>query len=144
MTDDQTRVARYLALAGIAPPWVALGFGLVSEGAWAGFAALTYGAVIVSFVCGMHWGLFMQPRGPMPINLLITSNVGALAAWAMLLISMWSATAAFLGLAACLALLLQIDRRLLGAGTIAPWFWRLRRDASLGLGVAMLIWSVLG
>lgn len=144
MTEEKIRVARYLALAGIAPPWISFGFSLVFPGAWAGFAALTYAAVIVSFVGGMHWGLFMQARGPMPMNLLITSNVAALAAWAMVLFSMWSATVAFLGLAACLGALLLIDRRLLAVGSIAPWFWALRRNASLGLGAAMVIWSVLG
>lgn len=143
MTQGQRRLARYLTYSGILPPWLALAlhFGL----GWqpAGFAALTYGAIIASFLCGMHWGLFLQLPKPVPINLLLTSNAGALAAWAMLLLSLWSAPLAFVGLAMVLAVLLFIDRRLLSLGVIKPWFWTIRRNASIGLGAGLIVWSLL-
>ena len=79
----------------------------------------------------------------MPVNLLITSNVGALAAWAMLLASSWSTELAFLGLAIVLGVLLWIDRKLLSAATIDPWLWTARRNASIGLGAGLVFWSIL-
>lgn len=143
MTQGQRRLAQYLTYCGILPPWLALGlhFGL----GWqpASFAALTYGAVIASFLCGMHWGLFMQLHKPISINLLLTSNAGALAAWAMLLVSLWSPALAFVGLAMVLAVLLFIDRKLLSQGVIEPWFWTIRRNASIGLGAGLIVWSLL-
>lgn len=143
MTQGQINLARLLTYAGILPPWLALIVHLFTGLPWAGFAALTYGAVIASFVCGMHWGLAMQQRQPMPVNLLITSNVGALAAWAMLLATMRSTHLAFLGLAIVLGVLLLIDRKLLSAAVIEPWFWSVRCIASIGLGAALIFWSIL-
>lgn len=143
MTQGQIHLARNLAYAGIIPPWLALIVHISTGLHWANFAALTYGAIIASFVCGMHWGLCMQPRQPMPVNLLITSNAGALAAWAMLLASLWSAAFAFLGLAIVLGVLLFIDRKLLSAAVIEPWFWTVRRNASIGLGAGLVFWSIL-
>ncbi|WP_417307687.1 DUF3429 domain-containing protein [Devosia sp.] len=142
MTESQTRVALAFTYAGILPPWLALALHLTLQLPLAALAALLYGAIIASFVCGMHWGLFMQARQPVPINLLITSNVGALAAWVMALVSIWSLPLAFIGLAVLLGALLAIDRRLLSAKLIDPWFWALRRNASLGLGGGLALWSL--
>ena len=143
MTQGQIALARILAYGGILPPWLALILHVSTGLPWAGFAALTYGAVIASFVCGMHWGMAMRPSQRMPINLLITSNVGALAAWAMLLGSMWSTNLAFLGLAIVLGVLLLVDRKLLSATTIEPWLWSVRCIASIGLGAGLVFWSLL-
>lgn len=143
MTPGNIRLAQYLTYFGIIPPWLALALHLTPGLSWAGFAALAYGAVIASFLCGMHWGLFMQATKPMPINLLLTSNAGALAAWAMLLVSLWSASVAFIGLAIVLGVLLVIDRRLLSHCVIEHWFWTIRRNATIGLGAGLLVWSVL-
>ena len=143
MTQGQIHLARILAYGGILPPWLALILHVSTGLPWAGFAALTYGAVIASFVCGMHWGIAMQPSQRMPVNLLITSNVGALAAWAMLLASMWSTDLAFLGLAIVLGVLLLVDRKLLSATIIEPWLWSVRCIASIGLGAGLMFWSIL-
>ena len=143
MTQGQINLARLLTYAGILPPWLALIVNLSTGLPWTGFAALTYGAVIASFVCGMHWGLAMQRPRSMPVNLLVTSNVGALAAWAMLLASMWSTDLAFIGLVIVLGVLLLIDRKLLSAAVIEPWFWSVRWLASIGLGTGLIFWSIL-
>lgn len=143
MTESQIRLARGLTYAGILPVWLALLLHLTVQLPSAGLAALLYGAVIASFVCGMHWGQFIEARQPVPVNLLITSNIGALAAWVLALLSLWSFPLAFIGLAVVLGALLLVDRRLLSARLIAPWFWTLRRNASLGLGAGLLVWSVL-
>lgn len=143
MTQGPINLARILAYCGILPPWLALILHVSTGLPWAGFAALTYGAVIASFVCGMHWGLAMQPRPAMPINLLLTSNAGALAAWSMLLISLWSTDLALLGLVVVLGMLLLIDRELLAASAIEPWLWSVRCIASVGLGGGLVFWSIV-
>ena len=143
MTRSSQVIARWLSYAGVLPPWGALALSGLLPNGWAAFAALSYGAVIASFVCGMHWSAYMTARVPLPTNLLITSNIGALAAWALVLVSFWSINLAFMGLVAVLAGLLFIDRQLLGAGAIDAWFWSVRRNASLGLGAGLLVWGLL-
>ena len=143
MTRSSQVIARWLSYAGVLPPWVALALSGLLPNDWAPFAALSYGAVIASFVCGMHWSAYMTARVPLPTKLLITSNIGALAAWALVLVSFWSINLAFMGLVAVLAGLLFIDRQLLGEGAIDAWFWSVRRDASLGLGAGLLVWGLL-
>lgn len=142
MNDRQIRLAQMLAFAGILPPWLCLGLQFGFGTPFAAFAALGYGAVIASFVCGMHWGLYLQ-RPDAPLNLLITSNVGALAAWGAMLAYQWSATLAFLALAGVLGLLLLVDGRLQAMSLISQWFWRVRLVATLGLGSGLLVWSVV-
>lgn len=143
MTPGAIRLAQVLTHAGILPPWLALALHLTVGPTGAGAAALAYAALIVSFVGGVHWGLFMRPAAPVPINLLLTSNAAALAAWVALLLATWSIPVAALCLVLLLALLLAVDRALLAAGVIEPWFWSIRRNASIGLGAALIAWSVL-
>jgi hypothetical protein len=139
----QQRQAQRLTYAGILPPWIALGVGQVISVAWLGHAALTYGAVIASFICGMHWATFTHGTAPADGRLLLTSNAGALAAWAMVLLAIWSMPLALVGLVGVLAALLFLDRQLLAEGTIAPWFFALRRNATIGLGASLLVWAAL-
>ena len=142
MSHDNQRLAGVLTLAGIAPIWGLLVLRLWLDGAPLGLIALGYGAVIASFVCGVHWGLFMSRAEQMPFNLLVTSNVGALLAWAMLVLGLASPTAGFFGLALVLAGLLAMDWLIRQRSGIEPWFWRLRWMASLGLGVGLIVWGI--
>ena len=50
------------------------------------FWAASYAAVIASFICGIHWAVFLFFAGRSPINLLLTSNLICLSAWAALLL----------------------------------------------------------
>ena len=143
MTSSSQVLARWLSYAGVLPPWLALLVSSQLPDGWAAFAALSYGAVIASFVCGMHWASFMAARTPLPTNLLITSNVAALAVWALVLASFSSINLAFAGLVVVLAALLLIDRQLRATNAIEPWFWHVRRNASLGLGAGLLVWSII-
>ena len=144
MNDGQKRLARYLAYAGVLPPWLGLALHIAFPHAWAGFATAAYAAIIVSFVCGMHWGVYLSSPVRTPINLLLTSNAGALFAWAMALASFWSVPLACIGLAVALALLLVVDRRMMLLAVLEPWFWTLRSNASIGLGTGLLVWSIVG
>lgn len=143
MNDGQARLARALTYAGILPPWLGLVLHLAVAPAWAGFAVVAYGAIIASFVCGMHWGIALRPVANIPVNLLLTSNAGALAAWLLVLVALWSIPFACIGLVVVLALLLLIDHLLLAAAVLQPWFWTVRRNASLCLGAGLILWSIV-
>ncbi len=87
-------------------------------------AVLGYGAVIASFVSGIHWGLFVYRDKAMPLNLFISSNVCALAAWGALLApTLWLSLAILI---AVFAALFAIDHALWRAGAHAAWFYQLR------------------
>lgn len=97
--------------------------------------AIGYGAVIASFIAGIHWAvhLFAGARGG--DNLLIASNVVALIAWGALLIGgAWGLAL----LIACFAALFALDRRLHRRGIWPLWFFRLRRNITAIVTTALL------
>lgn len=134
------------AIVEASPRFLRLAQGLVYSGslpflacallAWAGpiagvpsvdpvAVAIGYGAVIASFIAGIHWAvhLFAGARGG--DNLLVASNVVALVAWGALLIGgAWGLAL----LVACFAALFALDRRLHRRGVWPTWFFRLRRN----------------
>ena len=120
-------MAHLLTFAGALPFWAAvvalwLAPAVATPPIWQ--AVLGYAAVIASFVSGIHWGLFLYREKAMPLNLFISSNVCALAAWAALLApQVWLALAVLI---AVFAALFAIDHLLWRAGTHALWFYRLR------------------
>ncbi len=88
------------------------------------YFVLTYGAVIISFLSGIHWGLFMAHAHDTRLNLLITSNVFALLAWgSLLLLQPLLAVSVQI---VCFLVLWLIDKRLVAEAVIRPWFFRLR------------------
>jgi len=48
---------------------------------WSNLALHSYGLVIVTFMCGIHWGLYLTNHQQCPINLLIISNTITLICW---------------------------------------------------------------
>ncbi len=89
-------------------------------------AVMLYGAVIASFVSGLHWGIYLDPARAerAELNLFVSSNICALAAWSALLLPMPHAP--FLLLAVVFAALLAIDRSLFRKDIIERWFFTLR------------------
>lgn len=124
--SDQA-LARALTFAG-ALPFLAAVAAVAFAPVWASSAVwqavLAYAVVIASFVSGIHWGLFVYRDRAMPLNLFITSNICALAAWAALLVP--SLPGALALLIAVFAALFVIDHALWRAGAHAGWFYRLR------------------
>jgi hypothetical protein len=138
------------------PPFLRLSQGLVYAGslpfltcallAWIGTVpgvpdvdpiavAIGYGAVIASFIAGIHWAvhLFAGARGG--DNLLVASNAVALVAWGALLIGgAWGLAL----LIACFAVLFVLDRRLRRRGIWPAWFFRLRRNITAIVSAALL------
>ncbi len=78
----------------------------------AGMALLSYGAVIVSFLGGIHWGLAMR-ASPVPVARLVWGVLPSLLGWlAVLLDSPWGHLVLALSLLACFAVDRTVYREL--------------------------------
>jgi hypothetical protein len=97
--------------------------------------AIGYGAVIASFIAGIHWAAHLFAGARSGDNLLIASNVVALIAWGALLIGgAWGLAL----LIVCFAALFALDRRLHSRGIWPLWFFRLRRNITAIVTTALL------
>lgn len=128
-----------LGLAGLIPFW-ALAVGLLLHGGLGispptlDSALATYGAIIVSFLGGIRWGLAI-PAGDAGPNYAI-SIVPSLVAWVLLAApEPWRL--AGLGLVALV--LGPADLGLVRAGLAPAWFGWLRIILSIGAGLALLL-----
>jgi len=88
-------------------------------------AIQTYGAVIASFVAGIHWGLYLQQT--IPFNLFIHSNIVAILAWFAVLIAVPISS---IILALCFIYMWVLDKRLAKLQLIQAWYMRMRSVAS--------------
>lgn len=87
-----------------------------------------YAAVITAFISGSHWALFLSFSNRCHGNLLISSNVITLFAWAALL--MPDPKNALVIFSLCLLYLLVLDYRLKQAQVIPTWYYVLRHNAT--------------
>ena len=125
MQTTHIKLAQALTFSGALPFVAAILAPLVGiDFMHSGYFALTYGAIIIAFLSGIHWGLFMAHAHDTRLNLLISSNLFALLAWGSLLL-MQPRLAVFVQIVCFLGLWL-IDRRLVAEAVIRPWFFRLR------------------
>lgn len=91
--------------------------------------ARAYAAVILSFLCGIHWAIFLFFAEKCPHPLLITSNAVALLAWASLLVTHHAMALTLQAM--CFLVLFALDFRLRRAGILPEWFYHLRRNATV-------------
>jgi hypothetical protein len=96
-----------------------------------------YGLAIVCFLCGAHWGTYLYHRANASDNLFITSNVIVVACWFAFLIAAKAITLFVLILA--FLCLLVIDYRLLKAGIITDYYFRMRSIATIVAVVALAV-----
>jgi hypothetical protein len=106
-------LASHLHIAGLDTHWIA--------GA--------YSAVIISFVSGIHWGVYLFFAEKCPRNLLLTSNMIALLAWYSLMLQ--GHVIPFLLQASCFLYLLTLDLKLYTDEVLPEWFYALRRNATV-------------
>jgi Protein of unknown function (DUF3429) len=132
MNPDQQKLATLLTYAGLLPLVLALAnqfLRVVPIDSL--FWAASYAAVIASFICGIHWAVFLFFAERCPVNLLLSSNLICLLAWLALLLPRTSPALVILML--CFISLLFIDRRLQHDQLIPGWFHQLRQRASIGV-----------
>lgn len=119
-------------LAGALAPWLLPAERLPE----AGLALVGYGAVILSFLGGVHWGLAAPAGRPWQIGL---SVLPSLVGWLALLVANLHALGPALWLlAAAFAALLPGDLLAAGHGLAPPWYPRLRLPLTL-VAVASLV-----
>lgn len=97
---------------------------------------LLYAAVIVSFIAGIHWGLYLLREQDIPLNLFIHSNIAALTAWFAALINIPFSLLVFI---VCFVYLLLIDRKLSETKLLETWFLRMRHVATGVVIVCLLV-----
>lgn len=85
--------------------------------AWAGVALLAYGALIASFLGGIHWGLAMRGTESVTTHL-VWGVVPSLVAWAAILFPIGPG---LLVLAALLVICYAVDRTLYARAGLAGW-----------------------
>ena len=132
----QTNVPSILGWAGLVP------FGLAALGTHSGLEALvrygflggtTYGAVILSFLGAVHWGLAMQDdRSPYWYVWSITPALFGFASLLLLNVEMRVAT-----LIPLFALAWFVDRKAANHGLIPNWYMRLRFKLTAGAVISL-------
>ncbi len=112
-------------------------------GGWAIAALMAYGAVILSFLGGIHWGVAIASdpgNGALPGRLMV-SVAPSLVAWAGFLLPL---RVGLLVLAAGFAVILYVDIRATRAGEMPSWYPRLRRPLSIAVIAALLLSNIAG
>lgn len=139
MKNSNIMRAKILTYSGTLPLVAsAIGIYFSANGFDSALIARTYAAIIISFLCGIHWAVYLFLAEKCPRNLLITSNVIALLAWASLLATHQSIAIVLQTL--CFLYLLTLDLKLRDAGIIPEWFYSLRRNATI---IVVLCLSVI-
>jgi len=139
-TDEQMALLKALGYGGLIPFaffGIAAWFG---AGAWPAFALhalAVYGAVILSFLGAIHWGLFLADRGHRVFGLAgpAWAVMPSVAAWAALLLPK---TSGLIVLLLLFPLVLWVDRASLRAVPLPPGYLTLRGYLTLGAVLFLL------
>jgi len=107
----------------------------------AGFIARAYGAVIISFLCGIHWAIYLFFSEKRLANLFIISNAITLIAWLSLIILPQNIS--LLLQSFCFLYLLMLDIKLRDAGILPDWFYILRRNATVIVVFSLILIAYL-
>lgn len=129
--------APFIGLAGAMPFLAAEPRRLVAH------ALVAYGATILSFLGGVHWGLAIGSQtktepSKLPTRLVL-SVIPSLAGWAALLVS--GRSGLFI-LTVAIAAMLWVDIRATRMGQAPPWYPKLRVPLS-GVVMATLLWGAI-
>ncbi len=140
-------LALVLGWAGVLPFWglalaLAAGVDLPVIGDEAA-ALVSYGAIILSFMAGVHWGLAMRapdaPDGAQATRLLAISVVPAVIAWFATLATTGTAIVI---LAILFVALLPVDLWAITERLAPPWYRPLRLQLSAAVVTALLLAAV--
>ena len=137
MNEKNIFIARLLTYTGITP-FLFFGMAVVLQASGLNYnlALVAYGAVIMSFLCGIHWAVFLFFSQKCSRNLLLHSNAITLVGWLSLLSVMSYLTLVLQIL--CFLYLLIIDLEIYRNKVIPSWFFHLRLNATL-IVVSLLV-----
>lgn len=141
--SELPKAALALGVAGLAPFVACLVVALLAGEGAAGAARVglqAYGACILSFMGGVHWGLAIHPAASNATLVRLGISTGpALTAWAALLLP---PSSGLLGLALAFAALLAYDLYETGRGRAPGWYPRLRIPLTLIVMLCLLLASL--
>jgi hypothetical protein len=131
-------IASWISYAG-AVPFVVGAAMMVSEheADWWNMALTAYGAIILSFLGGVHWGLCIA-QGQVEPRRLLVGALPALVGWLSVLAAGRTGLQMLL---AAFALMLAYDRTLAYSGAVPAWYARLRLPVSLIVVVSLAVAS---
>ena len=137
-TDQETAppLASLMGFGGLIPFFICAGAAHSGVSPWAGLALVVigiYGAVILSFVGAVHWGLAMA--GGRRHGWYVWSVVPALYAWFPIVFL--DTRTALLALVPGFLICWSVDRRAADAGLLPGWYMRLRHMLTLGASMAL-------
>lgn len=136
--------AQALGFAGLIP-FIAAAFATLllpeaGQRELAGRALLAYGAVILSFLGGVHWGLVLRDRPARPSRPLAIGVLPSLFGWGSLFLPHEQALAVQV---ACFGGFWLYEHRMLGADVLTPGYLALRRPLTLA-ACASLALALMG
>ena len=99
---------------------------------------LGYGAVIISFIGAVHWGLALTSASSLRSKLFLYSVVPALVAWVWLF---FSDRAGLIGMALTIIAMYFIDRKLLST-LVPPAYLRMRAHLTIIVSVSLLLAAI--
>jgi len=142
MNQNTSRSAQILTYAGLIP-FALLSFAVVLELDSFDFdlALRSYGVAIISFLCGIHWGIYLLASDKCPRNLLLISNTITLVAYSSILFPFGNIN--YITQSFCLAILLELDYELLKKDVLPVWYFNLRRNASCIVILLLLMTACL-
>lgn len=97
---------------------------------------VAYGAVILSFMGAIHWGLVMWRNDDECQNWYVVSVLPALAAWVALMLPPLPALSL---LAVAFILVYAFDRTAIAAGIAPPWYRALRTPLTTAVATLLLL-----
>lgn len=134
--ENAPPLASLMGFGGLVPFFVCAGAAHSGVSPWAGLALIisgVYGAVILSFIGAVHWGLAM--RGDRSPAWFVWSILPALYAWPPIVFL--DTRVALLALVPGFVISWNVDRRAAKAGLIPHWYMRLRNMLTLGAAMAL-------
>jgi hypothetical protein len=135
-TKSTMRIACTLTYAGILPfLLLSLAVILKISGYDYDLALRAYGAVIISFLCGIDWAIHLLFPDQCPRNFLVYSNAVTLVAFGSIFFGFHGAGLIIESL--CLAFLLKLDYELVEQHITPVWYFNLRRNATLAVVVLL-------
>ena len=137
--------ARLLGFAGLLPQLALIVAMIVSPDPGWRLIAFAYGALILSFLGGIWWGLAVR-RPVRQAPLLIAAVVPALVALALVVAAMirLSIDWPLVAMGSAIMLTLLVDRHLATSGEAPAGWMRLRVPLSLGLGALTILAGAMG
>lgn len=139
MSEHDVETATRLTLWGLLPFVITAGACWFVPAQWydaVATALVGYGALILTFVGAVHWGVALGARRPAGDSVRLWLSIGpALVAWVSLMLP---TTAALLVVASALATMLFIDLALARQAVLPVWYARLRTPVTALAATSLL------